>query len=181
MPKYLLHVNYTLEGIKGVLSKGGTARKAAAQAAAESAGGTLEAMYFAFGDTDVFAVADLPDNAAAAALAVRAQLGRRQVWQGERQGFEIVQHREGIQVQLALEGAARKAPAVVGHLDPVRAHWRRHREAGRRPARTAAGDDVAARVPPRSGRLVTRIVPAAATAGPAGRIGQCASAPPPAR
>ena len=42
MPKYLLQVNYTLDGVKGVLSKGGSARKAAAQAAAESVGGTLE-------------------------------------------------------------------------------------------------------------------------------------------
>jgi uncharacterized protein with GYD domain len=70
MPKYLLQVNYTLEGVKGVLSKGGSARKAAAQAAAESVGGTLESVYFAFGSTDVFAIADLPDNAAAAALAL---------------------------------------------------------------------------------------------------------------
>lgn len=70
MPKYLLQVNYTLDGVKGVVSKGGSARKAAAQAAAESVGGTLESLYFAFGDTDVFAVADLPDNAAAAALAL---------------------------------------------------------------------------------------------------------------
>ena len=70
MPKYLLQVNYTLDGVKGVLSKGGSARKAAAQAAAESVGGTLESVYFAFGSTDVFAIADLPDNAAAAALAL---------------------------------------------------------------------------------------------------------------
>ncbi len=70
MPKYLLQVNYTLEGVKGVLSKGGSARKAAAKAAAESVGGTLECMYFAFGSTDAFAIADLPDNAAAAALAL---------------------------------------------------------------------------------------------------------------
>jgi len=70
MPKYLLQVNYTLDGVKGVVSKGGTARKAAAQSVAESMGGTLESFYFAFGDTDVFAVADLPDNTAAAALAL---------------------------------------------------------------------------------------------------------------
>src|SRR5688500_10664910 len=70
MPKYLLHVNYSLEGVKGVLSKGGSARRAAGQAAAASVGGTLESMYFAFGDTDVFAVADLPSNTAAAALAL---------------------------------------------------------------------------------------------------------------
>ena len=70
MPKYLLQVNYTLEGVKGVLSKGGSARKAAAKAAAESVGGTLECMYFAFGSTDAFAIADLPDNAAAAVMDV---------------------------------------------------------------------------------------------------------------
>ena len=45
MPKYLLQVNYTLDGVKGVLSKGGSARRAAAQAAAESVGGTLESIY----------------------------------------------------------------------------------------------------------------------------------------
>jgi uncharacterized protein with GYD domain len=70
MPKYLLQVNYTLDGVKGVMAKGGSARKAAAQAAAESVGGTLECMYFAFGKTDVFVIADLPDNAAAAALSL---------------------------------------------------------------------------------------------------------------
>jgi uncharacterized protein with GYD domain len=70
MPKYMLQVSYTLDGVKGVVSKGGSARKAAAQAAAESVGGTLESLYFAFGDTDVYAVADLPDNGAAAALAL---------------------------------------------------------------------------------------------------------------
>ncbi len=70
MPKYLLHVNYTLEGVRGVLAKGGTSRKAAAQAAAKSVGGKVESMYFAFGSTDAYAVADLPDNVAAAALAL---------------------------------------------------------------------------------------------------------------
>src|SRR5260370_39386369 len=70
MPKYLLEVNYTLEGVRGVVAKGGTARKTAAQAAAKSLGGKIEAFYFAFGGTDVFAIADMPDNAAAAALAL---------------------------------------------------------------------------------------------------------------
>ena len=70
MPKYLLEVSYTLDGARGVVAKGGSARKAAAQAAAVSLGGQMEAFYFAFGGTDVFAVADLPDNVAAAALAL---------------------------------------------------------------------------------------------------------------
>lgn len=75
MPKYLLEVNYTLEGVQGVVAKGGSARKAAAQAAAKSVGGKLDSFYFAFGKTDVFTVADLPDNAAAAALALAVSAG----------------------------------------------------------------------------------------------------------
>ena len=75
MPKYLLEVNYTLDGVRGVLAKGGSARKAAAQAAAKSAGGKVDVFYFAFGESDVYLIADLPDNAAAAALALAVCAG----------------------------------------------------------------------------------------------------------
>ena len=70
MPKYLLHVRYTLDGVRGLLAQGGTAREAAARAAAESVGGTMESFYFAFGGTDVYVVGDFPDHASAAALAL---------------------------------------------------------------------------------------------------------------
>ena len=70
MPKYLLDVNYTHDGIRGVRAQGGSARQAAAQTAAESVGGTVESFFFAFGGTDVYVIADLPDNVAAAALAL---------------------------------------------------------------------------------------------------------------
>ena len=70
MPKYLLKVNYSLDGLKGVVAKGGSARKTAAQAVAKSVGGKLDAFYFAFGETDVYCILDAPDNAAAAALAL---------------------------------------------------------------------------------------------------------------
>jgi uncharacterized protein with GYD domain len=75
VPKYLLKVNYTLDGLKGVLAKGGSARRAAAEAAAESAGGKVDAFYFAFGETDAYVIAEFPDNAAAAALALTASAG----------------------------------------------------------------------------------------------------------
>jgi len=75
MPKYLLEVNYTLDGVKAILAKGGTAREAAARAAVASAGGTLEGFYFTFGATDVVTIADLPDNASAAALALTISAG----------------------------------------------------------------------------------------------------------
>jgi uncharacterized protein with GYD domain len=75
MPKYLLEVEYTLDGVRGVLAKGGSARRAAATAAAKSAGGKLESFYFAFGGTDVYVIADMPDNASAAALALTVTAG----------------------------------------------------------------------------------------------------------
>ncbi|MGQ0434369.1 MAG: GYD domain-containing protein [Microthrixaceae bacterium] len=75
MPKYLLEVNYTLDGVRGVAAKGGSARQVAAQAAAESVGGTLDSFHFAFGGTDVFVIADLPDNTSAAALALAVTAG----------------------------------------------------------------------------------------------------------
>lgn len=74
MPKYLLKVSYTAEGVKGVLKDGGSARRRAAEAAVKSTGGSLEAMYFAFGDDDVFCIIDAPDNVsvAAASMAIGA-------------------------------------------------------------------------------------------------------------
>lgn len=75
MPKYLLEVNYTLDGIRGVKSNGGSARVAAAKELIEGLGGTLESFYFAFGRTDVYAVADFPDTVSAAAAALSVSAG----------------------------------------------------------------------------------------------------------
>ena len=74
MPKYLLKVSYTADGVKGVMKDGGTKRRQAAEAAVKSTGGSLEAMYFAFGDDDVYCIIDSPDNAsvAAASMAIAA-------------------------------------------------------------------------------------------------------------
>jgi uncharacterized protein with GYD domain len=70
MAKYLFQSRLAVEGVKGLLKEGGSARRAAVEKTAQSMGGKLEAFYFAFGDTDVFLIADLPDNAAAAAVAL---------------------------------------------------------------------------------------------------------------
>jgi uncharacterized protein with GYD domain len=75
VPKYLLEVSYTLDGVRGVVAKGGSARKAAASAAAKSVGGKVDSFYFAFGDTDVYVICDMPDNEAAAALALTVTAG----------------------------------------------------------------------------------------------------------
>ena len=70
MPKYLIEASYTLEGVKGVQSAGGTSRRDAVAKLAESVGGRLETFYFAFGDHDVYTIVDLPDNESAAAVAL---------------------------------------------------------------------------------------------------------------
>jgi len=70
MPKYLSMGSYTSEGLKGLLKEGGTGRKKAVEAAIKALGGHLEAYYFAFGDSDVVVISDVPDNVTAAALAI---------------------------------------------------------------------------------------------------------------
>jgi uncharacterized protein with GYD domain len=80
MPKYLLKVNYVGEGVKGLMAEGGTKRRKAAEDIARSAGGRLEAYYFAFGDADCYAIGDMPDAVSAAALALKLNAsGRVQV------------------------------------------------------------------------------------------------------
>jgi uncharacterized protein with GYD domain len=70
MPKYLFEASYTTEGVKGVASKGGSARRDALKHLFEASGGTMEGFYFAFGDSDVYVFGDLPDNEAATAIAL---------------------------------------------------------------------------------------------------------------
>jgi uncharacterized protein with GYD domain len=70
MPKYLIQASYTAEGIRGLMKDGGSKRRAAAEAAVKGVGGKLEVFYFAFGETDVYAIADVPDNASAAAISL---------------------------------------------------------------------------------------------------------------
>ena len=74
MAKYLIMASYTAEGAKGLLKDGGTKRRQAADQAIKSAGGKLEAFYFAFGDTDAIVIMDAPDHAtvASASLAINA-------------------------------------------------------------------------------------------------------------
>ncbi len=74
MAKYLYHASYTAEGVRGLLKDGGSGRREAIRKMTESLGGTMEAFYFAFGEDDVYLIADVPDHvtAAAASLAVAA-------------------------------------------------------------------------------------------------------------
>jgi len=66
----MFQATYSTEGIKGVLKDGGTGRRTAVEAAIKSLGGKLEAIYYAFGDTDVYVVVDDIDNTTAAAFSM---------------------------------------------------------------------------------------------------------------
>ena len=70
MAKYLVEGSYTPEGIKGVLKEGGSGRRAAVETALKAMGGKLESIYYAFGDTDVYVIIDVPDHATAAAFSM---------------------------------------------------------------------------------------------------------------
>ena len=70
MPKYLIQANYVGEGLKGLLKEGGSGRRAAVEKLFGSVGGRIETFYYAFGDTDLFIIADVPDNVSAAALSL---------------------------------------------------------------------------------------------------------------
>ena len=72
MAKYLFTGSYTSDGAKGVLKEGGTARRAMLDEMIGSLGGTVESFYFAFGEADIYVIADLPDAASAAAMSMTA-------------------------------------------------------------------------------------------------------------
>ena len=74
MPKYLWKVSYTKAGVRGVASEGASSRRDAVTHAIESLGGQIESMYFAFGEADAYVIGDLPDNQAAAALSLAANV-----------------------------------------------------------------------------------------------------------
>jgi uncharacterized protein with GYD domain len=70
MSKYLIKGSYLAEGAKGLLKEGGSKRRAIVREVVEGPGGKLEAFYYAFGDTDVFAIIDVPDATAASAFSL---------------------------------------------------------------------------------------------------------------
>ena len=70
MPKYLIQASYSAEGLEGLLAEGGTSRRVAVEQFVQELGGKLEAYYFAFGENDVYAIVELPDNVKAATATI---------------------------------------------------------------------------------------------------------------
>ena len=74
MAKYMMKASYTVDGTKGLIKEGGSARRAAVQKMIENLGGRLECFYYGFGEADAFAIVDVPDSVTitAASLAINA-------------------------------------------------------------------------------------------------------------
>jgi uncharacterized protein with GYD domain len=66
MPKYMFECKYVGDGITGLLKDGGSKRRAVVEKLFKSRGGKIEAYYYAFGETDLIIIADVPNNAVAA-------------------------------------------------------------------------------------------------------------------
>ena len=70
MPKYLIQASYKAEGAKGLRKEGASKRRQAVESLVKEAGGNLEALYYAFGEDDVVAIVEYPDNVSAAAVSL---------------------------------------------------------------------------------------------------------------
>ena len=70
MPKFLIRAAYSVEGMKGLQKEGGTSRREAVKAAVESAGGTMDTFLYAFGESDLYVIVDMPDRESMTALAI---------------------------------------------------------------------------------------------------------------
>lgn len=71
MAKYLVVARYTPDGMRGVVEKGGSARRAAVEKMVADMGGRMESFHFAFGDDDAYVICELPDTVSAAAIGLR--------------------------------------------------------------------------------------------------------------
>ena len=69
MPLYMFQASYTTQGISDLV-KTPQDRSAAVRPIIERMGGRLESLYYAFGDFDVVAIAELPDNVSMSALSM---------------------------------------------------------------------------------------------------------------
>jgi uncharacterized protein with GYD domain len=74
MPQYLLQVAYTPEAWASLL-KSPHNRLEAVRPAVEKLGGKLDTGWFCFGDYDLVAVFNMPDNVSAAAFSLAASAG----------------------------------------------------------------------------------------------------------
>jgi uncharacterized protein with GYD domain len=74
MPHYLIQVGYNSSGVGGLV-KEPQDRVEKVRPAVEALGGSIECGYYAFGEYDIVLICTMPDNAAAAAMALAVGAG----------------------------------------------------------------------------------------------------------
>jgi uncharacterized protein with GYD domain len=72
MAKYLVCGKYIGDGAEGLLREGGSGRRSEIRRLASSLGGTIECIYYAFGDYDIYGIMDMPDSSSMAAFSLKA-------------------------------------------------------------------------------------------------------------
>ena len=72
MPKFLIEGSYSAEGLRGLAKDKASGRQAAVKEALAALGGTLDGLYYALGDADVYVLCECPDNVSAVALSLAA-------------------------------------------------------------------------------------------------------------
>jgi uncharacterized protein with GYD domain len=73
MAKYLVKAKYNADGIKGLVTEGGSGRVAAVTKAVKSLGGKIESFHFALGEDDAFVIVDIEEaSLVALSLAINA-------------------------------------------------------------------------------------------------------------
>lgn len=70
MARYLFKVSYSVDGLKGMMKEGAENRATFIAKMTADMGGSLESFDFAFGETDVYVVCEIPDDETAAAIAM---------------------------------------------------------------------------------------------------------------
>ena len=70
MATYLMQASYSAEGVQGLIKGGGSSRVAVVEALVQQMGGSVESVYFSFGDSDVIGICDVPDNVSAVAISL---------------------------------------------------------------------------------------------------------------
>jgi len=106
MNYYMAQAAYTAEAVAGLI-KNPQNRRDSVQKAVEKLGGSLVDFWFAFGDYDVVAIGQLPDNISAAAFSMAVSAG------GALRAFKttpLMTAEEGMEAMKKAEKAGYKPP-----------------------------------------------------------------------
>jgi uncharacterized protein with GYD domain len=74
MPSYLIQASYTIEALQALMKKPQD-RTAVVAKAVENLGGSLTGLWLSFGDQDIVAIVEMPNNVSAAGVSLAIAAG----------------------------------------------------------------------------------------------------------